>query len=780
MSAQSTCTELVAEVSAGGGRLPGGLECVTGNRIASGSTCPQFSSESIKDSVTQLGTHYSLEYRIAEMKQTLAFLGLWGVLTLMPSSKCSPDVSISEKFALSSLWSSIQEAKQMVDEAYKFSRERAKEDLKKSNASPSDFLKHLKEPVAGTRTAIRSAAYQETIFSLLQKKLEKYWHRHFNITDMLSDREKEIISRATGCDYLTRPMRCPETNPYRTITGECNNRKHPHFGASNHGYARWLPAEYEDGKSLPQGLLQGKLHNGYPLPLVREVSNEIIATSNENITDDQERSLAFMQWGQWVDHDMDLAPMTQTNIENKESHCSTSCNYAPPCFPIQFPPGDPRRRGPGFCMPFIRTAPVCNPTTLVREQINAITSFLDASMVYGSEEPLAKSLRNRTNCLGLMALNQNFTDKGLGLLPFENNSKSLCLFTNKTDNIPCFIAGDKRVTENLGLTAIHTLFVREHNRLATELKRLNPHWDGEKLYQETRKIIGAVNQVITFRDYLPLVLGNVFNKQLPLYKGYDDTVDPTVANVFSLAFRFGHGSIPPLVSRLGEDFKPLVPYSYVPLHLTFCASWRIIREGGIDPLLRGFLADHSKLMKQSQMMVEELQDRLFEQVEEIGLDLAALNLQRGRDHGLPGYNAWRRLCGLSQPRNEAELAAVLRNPKLAKKFIDLYGTPDNIDIWIGSMAEPFVPNGRVGPLLACLIGKQFRHIRDGDRFWWENRGVFTRRQRRILSSASLSRIICDNTHIKEVPMDIFKRNQYPRDFVNCRRIKGLDLSAWKE
>lgn len=82
---------------------------------------------------------------------------------------------------------------------------------------------------------------------------------------------------------------------------------------------------------------------------------------------------------------------------------------------------------------------------------------------------------------------------------------------------------------------------------------------------------------------------------------------------------------------------------------------------------------------------------------------------------LPGYNAWRRFCGLSEPRSEAELAAVLRNPKLAKSLIELYGTPDNIDIWIGSMAEPFVRNGRVGPLLSCLIGKQFQHIRDGDR-----------------------------------------------------------------
>ncbi|KAM6461042.1 LOW QUALITY PROTEIN: eosinophil peroxidase-like [Liasis olivaceus] len=191
------------------------------------------------------------------------------------------------------------------------------------------------------------------------------------------------------------------------------------------------------------------------------------------------------------------------------------------------------------------------------------------------------------------------------------------------------------------------------------------------------------------------------------------------------------------------------------------------------------MADHSKLMKQNQMMVEELQEHLFEQIGNIGLDLSALNLQRGRDHGLPGYNAWRRFCGLSDPSNEAKLAAVLRNPKLAK-FINLYGTPENIDIWIGAMAEPFVPNGRVGPLLACLIGSQFRKLRDGDRYWWENRGVFTPLQLRALKRDSFSRVICDNTHIKEVTRSIFKMTSYPSDFVNCCRIPSLDLSAWKE
>ncbi|XP_053131034.1 myeloperoxidase-like isoform X3 [Hemicordylus capensis] len=138
---------------------------------------------------------------------------------------------------------------------------------------------------------------------------------------------------------------------------------------------------------------------------------------------------------------------------------------------------------------------------------------------------------------------------------------------------------------------------------------------------------------LCIRDYLPLLLGVELNQQLPLYQGYDDSVDPTVTNVFSLAFRFGHGSIPPLVPRLGEDFKPL--FLHVLLHLTFCATWRTVMEGGIDLVLRGLLLDHSKLMKPDQKMVDELRERLFAQAGRLGLNLASLNLQRGRDHGLP-------------------------------------------------------------------------------------------------------------------------------------------------
>uniref|UniRef100_A0A8C8BMY6 Lactoperoxidase n=1 Tax=Otus sunia TaxID=257818 RepID=A0A8C8BMY6_9STRI len=664
--------------------------------------------------------------------------------------------------------SSISEARQLVDTAYLHARKSLKKNLEEKVANPMDFLKHLKDPVGRTRSAVRAADYLETTLKLLKIKLQLSGKWRFNVTDLLDRKQKEVISKETGCDYQIRSIKCPKHDIYRTITGECNNRKHSHLGSSNRAFARWLPAAYEDGVSVPRGASEGKLYNGFPLPLI-DVSKKVVKFCD------------FLWPFVWKGmRGGQLFEGRVFHCLSGELHCETDCAFKSPCFPIKFPPDDPRMLRSNLCMPFIQSASVCNPRTFTREQINAVSSFIDASTVYGSEDSVAKSIRNQTDHLGLMAVNQNFTDAGLELLPFENKTKSVCVLTNESLNIPCFKAGDKRVTENLGLSALHTVFLREHNRLVSELRKLNPHWDGEKLYQESRKIVVAIIQIITYRDYLPLLLAEETSKWIPSYSGYNENVDPTVSNVFSLAFRFGHVSVRPFVSRLDDSFQPLGSFSHVPLHLAFCAPWRIIMEGGIDPLIRGMVVDHAKLMKQNQLLVEELQNHLFEQTEVMGLDLAALNMQRGRDHGLPGYNDWRRFCGLSQPRNIDEFSEVLGNSKLAKKFMELYGTPDNIDLWIGAVAEPFVPRGRVGPLLACIIGTQFRNLRDGDRFWWEKPGVFTPQQLHALRKISLSKVFCDNTHIKKIPRDVFKVNSYPENFVDCHEIDTLDLSPWKD
>ncbi|XP_055982507.1 lactoperoxidase [Sorex fumeus] len=672
-----------------------------------------------------------------------------------------------------SISETVSQVKVQVNKAFLDSRNRLKTALHSEAPSLRQLTEYLKHARGPTRTAIRHGQVWEDSFKRLTQRAKT------NATVPRLD--LTALSWKAGCGAPVRVVACDQDSPYRTITGDCNNRGNPALGAADRALARWLPAEYEDGLSLPFGWTPGKTRNGHPVPLAREVSNRVAAYLSEEGVLDRGRSLLFMQWGQIVDHDLDFAPDTELgSSEYSKAQCEEHCIQEGNCFPIMLPPNDPKTRKQGKCMPFFRAGFVC-PTqpyqSMAREQINALTSFLDASLVYGAEPGLANRLRNLSSPLGLLAVNQEVSDRGLAYLPFDNKKPSPCEFINTTARVPCFLTGDSRASEQILLATSHTLLLREHNRLVRELRMHNPLWDGERLYQEARKILGAFVQIITFRDYLPILLGDEMQKWIPPYCGYNPSEDPRIANVFTFAFRFGHVEIPSTVSRLDENYQPWGPA--LPLHTLFFNTWRIVKDGGIDPLVRGLLATKSKMMTQTKMMTGELRNKLFQPTHRIhGFDLAAINIQRGRDHGMPGYNSWRRFCGLSQPQTLEELGAVLKNKILAKKLLDLYGTPDNIDIWVGGIAEPLVEGGRVGPLLACLLGKQFQKIRDGDRFWWESPGVFTRRQRDALRKVSFSRLVCDNTHITKVPLNPFQANSYPQGFVDCSAIDQLDLSPW--
>ncbi|XP_075052892.1 myeloperoxidase-like [Mixophyes fleayi] len=673
----------------------------------------------------------------------------------------------------------VQEAKRIVDNAYTNTRNSLKARLKRDVVRPNDLMAFFKQPVAASRNAIRAADYMELTLQLITEKVKQINPSSFNISDILTNEQKQIISKLSGCAYQYLPKIC-DTSPYRSITGECNNRKKPILGASNTGYLRVLNPEYEDGVSLPRGWTQSLPINGFTLPLARAVSNEIVSFPTEKLTLDADRSLMFMHWGQWLDHDTDLSPDTPSRSSFFDgTDCETSCARSYPCFPLMIPPNDHRITCRGDCIPMFRSAPTCNLLTPVRKQINVLTSYVDGSQVYGSDMATATKLRNNTNQLGLLATNQNFTDNGFPFLPFYGNKEDVCFNTNRSAGIPCFLAGDARANEQPGLIVFHTLFMREHNRIATQLNNLNPDWSGETVYQETRKIIGGILQKLTYKEWLPLMLGNKMAQVLPPYTSYNEKEDPTVSNIFTIAFRIGHTMVHPLVYKLADGYRPFTPEPTVPLHMTFFTSWRLVREGGIDPLLRGMMANRAKLNRQNQVMDDELRERLFKFVKRIGLDLASLNIQRGRDHGLPGYNAWRRFCGLSAPSTVNELAIVLNNKVLAKKFMALYGTPKNIDVWVGGVSEPPVPNGRTGELLSCLIGNQFRRTRDGDRFYYENSGVFSPAQKKSIEKVTLARIICDNTNITEVPRNVFMGNQYPGDFISCASVPALDLRLWK-
>ncbi|XP_033618608.1 lactoperoxidase [Fukomys damarensis] len=703
-------------------------------------------------------------------------LCLPGLLASLVWLQAPAPVTSAQTTKTSTISDAVSQVKVQVNKAFLDSRTRLKTAMTLETPTTRQLSEYLKHAKGRSRTAIRMGQVWEDSLKRLRPQSPLT-----NVTG--SSLDLTSLSAEVGCDAPTPVVSCDMNSPYRTISGDCNNRRNPALGAANRALARWLPAEYEDGLSLPFGWTPEKTRNGFPVPLAREVSNKIISYLSEEGVLDQNRSLLFMQWGQIVDHDLDFAPDTEMGSSNfSKAQCDEYCIQGDNCYPIMFPPADPKVKTQGKCMPFFRAGFVC-PTppyhSVARQQINALTSFLDASLVYGPEQSLASRLRNLSSPLGLMAVNQEVSDDGLPYLPFVTTRPSPCEFINTTAGVPCFLAGDSRASEQILLATSHTLLLREHNRLAQALKRLNPQWDGERLFQEARKILGAFMQIITFRDYLPIVLGGEMQKWIPPYQGYNESVDPRISNVFTFAFRFGHLEVPSTIFRLDENYQPWGPEPELPLHSLFFNTWRMVQDGGIDPLVRGLLAKKAKFMNQNKMMTGELRNKLFQPTHTIhGFDLASINIQRGRDHGQPGYNSWRGFCGLSQPQTLEDLSAVLKNEMLAKKLLDLYGTPDNIDIWVGTVAEPLVERGRVGPLLACLLGHQFQRIRDGDRFWWENPGVFTEKQQDSLRKMSFSRLVCDNTRITKVPLNPFQVNHYPQGFVNCSAVEELDLSPW--
>ncbi|KAG2467707.1 PERT peroxidase, partial [Polypterus senegalus] len=326
------------------------------------------------------------------------------------------------------------------------------------------------------------------------------------------------------------------------------------------------------------------------------------------------------------------------------------------------------------CLPFYRSSPACGTgdgeilsdtmkMSNKRQQINGLSSFIDASTVYGGTVSVESKIRNLTSKEGLLNVNKKYQDNGREFLPFVAEVPSPCAqdpLDNNGERIDCFLAGDSRSSEVLSLTTLHTIWLREHNRIAKVLKKINNHWSAETVYQETRKIIGALHQIITLRDYVPKIIGSdAFDHYIGKYKAYNPLLDPTVSNVFSTAaFRFGHATVPPVLKRLDNMFEEKQNYTSVRLHEAFFSPWRLIKEG---------------------------------------------------------YNDWREFCGLRRLNTEGDLSTVISNANLTKKLLEIYKHPTNIDVWLGGLVEDILPRGRTGPLFACLIGKQMHALRDGDR-----------------------------------------------------------------
>ena len=404
------------------------------------------------------------------------------------------------------------------------------------------------------------------------------------------------------------------------------------------------------------------------------------------------------------------------------------------------PDFDPLSTG-GVVIPFNRAlfdASTGTDASNPREQENEITSWIDGSMVYGSDDARNTALRVADTPF-LKVSNGN-------LLPF--NTESL---TNAngfiTDPTSLFLAGDIRANEQLGLTVMHTLFVREHNRLAERFLNDDPNADAEAIYERARRLVIAKIQVITYEEWLPALVGP---DAIPAYSGYDETVNPTVFNEFSVAaFRLGHSMLNPQLLRLDADGNEISDGHLALRDAFFTGASILTQEGDLDPILRGFATQlHQEI---DAKVVDDIRNFLFGMPGSGGLDLASLNIQRGRDHGVPGYNDMREAMGLNRITQFGEITS---DAELADALFDTYGDVNSIDLWVGGLSEDAVDDSQLGELFQAIIVRQFTALRDGDRFWWENDLNADERDR--VRDTTLAEIIRDNTGIgNEIQDNVF-------------------------
>ena len=603
----------------------------------------------------------------------------------------------------------------------------------------------------------------------------------------------------------------------RTIGGGDNQEEGSILGAHETPLVRLFPNAYEDGIGEPRG---GGIEQPSTLPNPRDISN-IISDQDAETGNPLRASDWIWQWGQYIDHDLDLSEGVSPGPGLDPSDF----------FPILVTdPEDPLASREGLensLIPLTRI-PAEEGTGedgVPRGQINELTSFIDASNVYGSELIRAAGLRSDLGnaFFGLAA--EAAAEEGIelanppeGLSPFDgkllvssdsygtdgtafpegdpsNQSGEVLLPYNRAsaanadpigiDDDQEFIAGDVRPNEQIGLSAVHNLFVREHNALVdqittqldggnVELTALYEQYQnefvptleleiepseqqvrGEFLYEAARSIVGAEAQVISYQEFLPQLIGD---QAEDLDQLDPEAIDPGISVEFSqAAYRLGHTLLSNQQRLIDGDNLDVIS-----LQDAFFNP-QLISQEGVDQSLVGLAFQESNDI--DNLVVDGVREFLFG-AGTGGFDLAAVNIQRGREVGIPGYTeVYEQIFGESiETFDDLD---PLFGEDVAELFEQAYDSVDQIDLWIGGISEitgDANTEGLLGPTFSAIIEDQFARLQNNDAFFYQNQladpesflSVVTNSIDLDVADVSLSDILRANTANPElIPDDAF-------------------------
>jgi hypothetical protein len=596
----------------------------------------------------------------------------------------------------------------------------------------------------------------------------------------------------------------------QSLSGVNNNPYAPGVGSVNTRYLRIGPARYADGRSQ---MVTG--------PDPRSVSNRIFNDVNDNVFSERGVTQWGNAWGQFVDH----------NVGHREEN-GAAAN-------LPFNAADPMESFSNTLgvIPFNRSAAAPGTgVSNVRQHLNSENSFLDAEAVYGPADSRLDWLRdgsldgNPDNNAATMLMPNSYLPRAdargnAAAAPFMQVDGRLLGSPGRAT-----VAGDVRTNEQAGLTAVQTLFAREHNRVVAALPA---NISAQDKFQLARAVVIAEIQHITYNEFLPAM-----GVPLPTYQGYNPGLDPSVAHEFATvgyrAHSIIHGEI--------EIDTNLSRYSQATLDALEAQGVEIAVDGAdvnlavpdnllffnpdlveqiqLGPIMAGLAGESD--YRNDETIDNQLRSILF-RVPVSGnpecldgpelpdcfdgvVDLGAIDLQRGRDHGMPTYNQMRNAYGLPAktsftaitgestdafpadplltPGNEVNdpncldiLAAfdingnptnvanedatrVVRRCTVAAKLKAIHGSVSTVDAFTGMMAEKHVTGSELGELQLAIWRDQFRAARDGDRFFYRNDPLQTyiRNTFGIDSRRTLAQVIAANTDIPtaDLPANVFR------------------------
>lgn len=339
--------------------------------------------------------------------------------------------------------------------------------------------------------------------------------------------------------------------------------------------------------------------------------------------------------------------------------------------------------------------------TQCRSSINTASTEIDASNVYGSyfNPELSTYLRDNqgTSC-------KLRTSPG-NLMPLSPTHPNQ------------FESGDPtRSTEHSILASLHTLWMREHNRLCDDILQRRPNWNQEQAFWKARQVVIAKMQHICYSEWLPAILGSqvgLLNTAVP------QSLDTRMSMEFSVAaFRFGHSLIP----------DPIGPFALPSIF--FNASMLV--EYNIDAFLEA--AYQTEAQAADSMVVDGLRNFLFAAGPmQIGEDLITRNLFRSRELGMSNYSTITQ-CYHIQPQ-------------------DVGGVEE---FYVGMLEEPIVSGSSLPRAVATVVAEQFKRIRLYDP------NFYTKKSTEIGSyffsevmQTTMASLLRANTNLQNVPDEVF-------------------------